>query len=488
MTHSMTWMILIPLGAAVLSFLLGERAHRPLTAGVVTAQGWALTGLVMQIWENGPQRHHVGGWRAPLGIDLRADGLSAAMLIMTALVGSFVSVYGLGYFSKNQRSGSFFWPLWWFVWAALNALFLSADVFNLYVTLELLGLGAVALVSLSGQPAALVAGMRYLLAALLGSLAYLMGVALLYGGHGTLALDQLGPLMHPGTASVVAAALMTVGLLLKTALFPLHYWLPPAHGGAAVPVSAVLSGLVVKGSFYILLRLWFEVFPSALLPVCAQGLGGLGAVAIVWGAWHALRQEKLKMLVAWSTVAQIGYLFLLFPLATSVAPADAALAWNGGVYQALSHGLAKAAMFLAAGSMIHVTGEERVEGLDGISRYLPATLFAFALAGVNLMGLPPSGGFIAKWLLLESALASGQWWWAAVLIAGVLLTAGYVIRVLRHAFLPPRSDSRIRSLPWFMELAAFGLALASLLLGLTATYPIALLEIGAPFVGVRAAP
>ncbi|MEW6037141.1 MAG: proton-conducting transporter membrane subunit [Pseudomonadota bacterium] len=484
----MPWMILIPLGASTLSFLLGERARWQLTAAAVAGQGWALAGLLMQVWEEGPQRHPVGGWGAPLGIDLRADGLSATMLTMTALVGGFVSVYALGCFSRDRAGGAYFWPLWWFLWAALNALFLSGDVFNLYVTLELLGLGAVALVCLGGEPGALVAGLRYLLAALLGSLAYLMGVALLYGAHGTLALDQLGLLVRPGIASTVAAALMTVGLLLKTALFPLHYWLPPAHGGAPVPVSALLSGLVVKASFYILLRLWFEVFPAALTPAWAQGLGGLGAAAIVWGAWHAFHQEKLKMLVAWSTVAQIGYLFLLFPLATSVAPAEAALAWSGGVYQALSHGLAKAAMFLAAGSMIHATGEERVESLDGISRHLPLTLFTFALAGMNLMGLPPSGGFIAKWLLLESALASGQWGWVAVLITGALLTAGYVFRVLRHAFLPPRPDARVHVLPGYMELAAFALAIGSLLLGLTATFPLTLLEVGAPFAGVRAMP
>lgn len=475
------WAIAVPLLAAVLGFVIGQRLRILVVLGTCAGVLLATAGIATQVGADAVQVHAVGGWGAPLGIELRADGLSALMLLMTAIVGTAVSLYALAYF-ESERAGHF-WPLWWFLWAALNALFLSADVFNLYVTLELLGLAAVALVALTGEAAALRAALRYLFAALVGSLAYLLGVALLYAAHGTLALVDLGQSVVAGLPAWTALALMVGGLLLKTALFPLHFWLPPAHGGAAPPVSALLSGLVIKGSFYMMLRLWFEVFPAAVTPAAAQLLGAAGAAAILWGGWIAYRQAHLKMLIAWSTVAQIGYLFLLFPLITESMNAAG---WQGGVYQALSHALAKAAMFLAAGCFVQAVASDELDRLSGISARLPVALFAFAIAGVSLMGLPPSGGFVAKWLLLRSAVEVGQWWWAGVVIAGGLLTAAYVFRVLRHAFLTAEAGARYRPVPRTMQLTALLLAFAALLLGLNATGPLALLEVNAPYSGEAA--
>lgn len=482
---ALPWLIVLPFAFAVVSFLLGAPRTRTLTPAALVASLLAAGVLAWEVWHAGPQHHRVGGFGAPLGIELYADGLAAAMLLMTAVVGVFVGLYARHYFAANSPGGAYFWPLTWFLWGAMNALYLSADLFNLYVTLELLGLAAVGLVTLAGGAAALAAGMRYLLAALLGSLAYLMGVALLYGAHGTLAISLLSELIVPGPAAWLALTLMVFGLAIKTALFPLHFWLPPAHGGATTPASALLSGLVIKASFYLLLRLWFDLFAPLLTVAAAQVFGWLGAAAIVWGSLAALRSRRLKMLVAYSTVAQIGYLFLLFPLATLVPPAAAASAWDGGVYHALSHALAKAAMFLAAGSMVLAMGRDEIERLNGVSARLPLSLFAFGIAGVSLMGLPPSGGFVAKWLLIEAALASGQWWWIAVMIVGGLLTAAYVFRALRQAFRPARGEPPFRALPRAMELIAFTLAMGALFLGLAATEPLALLRIGAPFAGVQ---
>jgi formate hydrogenlyase subunit 3/multisubunit Na+/H+ antiporter MnhD subunit len=360
----------------------------------------------------------------------------------------------------------------------MNALYLSADLFNLYVTLELLGLAAVGLVALSGGATALAAALRYLLAALLGSLLYLLGVALVYGAHGSLALAELGGRLEPGPLAWLVIALMTLGLAIKTALFPLHFWLPPAHGGAPAPVSALLSALVVKASFYLLLRLWFELFMPVLTIPAAQFIGLLGAGAILWGSWLALQQRELKMLVAYSTVAQVGYLFLVFPLAAF--PPGAEAAWNGGVYHALSHGFAKAAMFLVAGAMMFAAGHGEIQRLGGIGQQLPLGIFTFALAAISLMGLPPSGGFVAKWLLLESALASGQWWWILVMMLGGLLSAAYLFRVLRQAFLPTPEDASFRRPPRMLVGSAFALSLVALGLGLWANGTIALLRVGAP--------
>ncbi|MDT8403435.1 proton-conducting transporter membrane subunit [Sulfuriflexus sp.] len=254
----------------------------------------AVTGLALQLWQHGVFHHAVGGWDAPLGIVLYADGLSLMLLTMTALVGIGCSVYASAYFTVDEAHR--FWPLWLFLLAALNALFLSADLFNLYVTLELMGLAVVALTALSGGRDALAGAMRYLLATLSGSLAYLLGVALLYHAFGSVDIATLAGRMTPVSAAWAALGLMSAGLILKTALFPLHLWLPPAHASAPSPVSAVLSALVIKASFYILLRLWIMLFGPFAGDGVAAFLGLLGATAIVWGSVQALRQTRLLLL------------------------------------------------------------------------------------------------------------------------------------------------------------------------------------------------
>ena len=474
------WLIVLPLVWGTLAFVLGPGRGARLAIGAVALQCLLTLQLAGQLLDSGERVYAVGGWGAPLGIDLMADGLAAVMLLMAQAVALPLAVYARSYFAASPKGRELFWPIFGILLAALNALFLSADLFNLYVTLELLGLAAVGLVAIAGGKQPVIAAMRYLLATLLGSGAYLLGVALIYGVYGSVSVAVLTPLIHAEAplAVTLAAALMLLGLMLKTALFPFHFWLPPAHGGAPAPVSALLSALVIKATFYLVLRLWLDVFEPLTTVAAAQLLGILGAAAILWGSWLALTQTRLKMLVAYSTVAQIGYLFLLFPLATLVPPDAADSAVQGGVMQAVAHGLAKAAMFAAAGSMIVATGRDDISRLGGVGAHLPLTLFTFGLAGVTLMGLPPSGGFSAKWLLLGSALASGQWWWVAVMIAGGLLTAAYVFKVLRRAFLPVAEGDRVTQVPRMLEFSAFALALASILLGLFGAPLLELLTVG----------
>jgi formate hydrogenlyase subunit 3/multisubunit Na+/H+ antiporter MnhD subunit len=279
----------------------------------------------------------------------------------------------------------------------------------------------------------------------------------------------------------VALALMSGGLLMKGAIFPLHFWLPPAHANAPAPVSAVLSALVVKGAYFILLRLWFEAFAGAVSPLALQCLGGLGALAILWGSGMALVQSRLKLVVAYSTVAQLGYLLLVFPLAWPAG--QGFTAWSGVVLFLAAHACAKTAMFLTAGNIIHATGHDRLQDLDGITHVLPVSAFAFALAGVSLIGLPPSSGFAGKWMLLNAALGQGQWWWVAVLLVGTLLAAAYITRVLRHGFSQPAVPLQPHPIPRTMEWTALGLALLAVLLGFAATWPLELLRAGAPVSG-----
>lgn len=467
-------LILLPLSGALLTFLARPIAT-PIGIGIALAINFCTARLTWQIFTQDVSRYPIGGWGAPLGIDLYVDGLSMTLLIMSAVVGLAVSCYAPAYFRSAQDKLTHFWPLWLFLWTALNALFLSADIFNLYVTLELLGLAAVALAALAGSADALTSAMRYLLVSLLGSLCYLLGVALLYHAYATVDIALLAERVTISPVTSAALGLMTAGLLLKTALFPLHYWLPPAHASAPAPVSALLSALVVKASYYLLLRLWLEVFSSVSIGVEAI-LGTLGAIAIVWGSVQALRQTRLKLLIAYSTVAQLGYLFLAFPLALVNATA-----WHGALYLALSHALAKAAMFLAAGNIMRFGGHDRIVELDRVVQRLPLSLSAFALGGISIMGLPPSGGFIGKWLLLEVAVTHELWGWVAVIILGGMLAAAYVFKVIGHAFTQAQRTHEARAVPATMEWVALVLASGSILLGLIAAKSLALFEVGDPF-------
>jgi formate hydrogenlyase subunit 3/multisubunit Na+/H+ antiporter MnhD subunit len=433
MTELLIWLVAAPLTGALVTLLLPRYATSlAIATGVLTSV--AAGTLLYGVGTHGALGYEVGGWTAGLGIALRADGLSALLLVMSALVMLAASVYASAYFSKATERARF-WPLWLLLWTALNALLVSGDLFNLYVTLELLGLSAVALASLGNKTAAVQAALRYLLVGLLGSMMFLAGVGLIYAGYGTLDMASLAHVAEAGPIVWPALALMTIGLLLKTALFPLHFWLPAAHASAPAPVSAVLSALVVKASFYLVLRLWLDVFTEAVTPAAANLLGVLGAGAVLWGSWCALRAERLKLLAAYSTVAQLGYLVLFFPLLQALPPGAARdLAVGGLIIVALTHGFAKAGLFLAIGIIQQRSGHDSIRNLDGTAQRLPATTFAIALSGVALIGLPPSGTFLGKWQLLGAAFTTGQWWWVAVTVVGSLLAAAYIFRVLGHAF------------------------------------------------------
>ncbi|MFO8140468.1 MAG: proton-conducting transporter membrane subunit [Marinobacter sp.] len=465
----MAGLLFTPLAWAVLTLLVDFGKGRVVTWLGMAVQMLVSLGLWAVVASDGGFLYLLGGWQAPLGIELRVDGLAVTFVLLTAVVAAACGWHASIYLDPDKAWHRYFWPLFWFLWAGLNAVWLGGDLFNLYVGLELISLAAVGLVALGGQADALRAAIRYLMAALLGSLAYLLGVALIYGQFGTLSLAGVTALLNSAEVPAglsFALVLMLLGLALKTALFPMHGWLPPAHGIAKSPVSALLSALVVKASFYIAARLWLDLGGHLGSYALAQLIGALGGIAVIWGSWLAFRQVKLKQVVAYSSVAQIGYLFLLFPLTWGVSDAIALQAQQGITLQVISHALAKAAMFLAAGNLIMSVGSNRVDALAGVSRFLPFSLFSFGLAGVSLMGLPPTGGFTAKWLLLQASLASGQWWWLVVLLAGGLLSAAYVFRIYRASFVEDSDIDHFYHPSRSLEFIPMILALLSLLLGL----------------------
>jgi len=457
----------------VVALVLGRRAVPLVPLLAVTVIGLAVAHLTAIVWQHSEVTVALGGWQAPLGIALRLDGLATAFLLMTGTVASGIAIYALVEYRHpaggESRAAYGFWPLMMFLWAGLNTIFLSRDLFNLYVALEITSLSGIAMVGLNGEAAALVAQMRYLLFATLGSLFYLMGVAFLYAETGALDLAVIAGRLQVGPSASTAVVLTTLGLLLKTAIWPLHFWLPPAHARAPTPVSALLSGLVVKGSLYLLIRLWFELYAPVLDQVAWMVPGALGGVAVLWGSALALRQERLKLMLAYSTTAQLGYMLFAFPLAVA-GPVEATQAWTGMVVLILAHGIAKAAMFLAAGAIVAVLGSDERVALAGATRLVPVPLFALALAGLSMMGLPPSGGFLGKWLMLRAAIGAGQWWLVAILVVGGLMAAAYLFRFLVPAFLPASEGKPDRpAATGLMGGAAIALALISILLGFVAS-------------------
>ena len=479
--------LMLPVLGLLLALVLGGR-YLGRFALVLMLMGLAAALVIAAaVLEGGAALQYVlGGWAPPLGVTLKADGLSAVMLLTTAVVILGVGIYAQRGFTvapgaPETRKSLVFWMLLMGIWAGLNAAFLGQDLFTLFVALELLTFSAVPLVSLDGRPETLAAALRYLLFALLGSVLYLLGAVLFYGTYGTLDIALLAG--HLAGANpvpppvLVAVALMTVGLLAKTALFPLHLWLPPAHSGAPPAASAILSALVVKASFFLILRIWFDLLPGLLSLPGVQVLGIMGAGAILFGNLVALRQVRLKLLIAYSTLAQLGYLFLIFPLAGG--PETGAL--TGGMVQVVAHACAKAAMFMAAGLIAAALGHDRIRDLGGIGRALPLTVLAFALGGWSLMGLQPSGGYLVKTLLGTAAAGSGQWWWGLVMDVGGLLTAAYLVWVLAHAVSVPDRPLTLRERPTrSQELVVLGLALCSVLIGLLPPAAFALIGIGHP--------
>jgi len=477
------WLVLLPF-LALIPCRLMPRWREPVALGATAVNLVLALGVGVPVMRDGERLWGATGWLAWADVGLVADGLSTILLLTTAVTAMAVTIYAAYYFrvqpgreASSARVAGRFWLLWLVLLGGLNGLFLSTNLVALFLFLELIGGAAVGMVALGGSQMALAASMRYYFARLPGSLAFLFGVALLYGIYGSLDLRALGGLLEPSPLVAVAAALMVFGVVVKASLFPFHFWLPPAHSGAVGPAGAMLSGVVVKGPFYVFLRLWFDLFPDVATPTAAQCLGALGAIGIVWGAAQALRSEQLKLVIAYSTVSQMGFLVLLFPLLTGpIGTAWASAAWTGGLYQVMSHAMAKASLLMAAGIVLYAIGSDKLSDMDGMARRLPVTTLAMALSCVTLIGLPPSGGFIAKWLLLTATIESGQWWWIPPLLGGGLLTAAYAFRLLSYAFRTGGRVPPMRPVPLGMEMMTLSLALVAILIGLRVQEPMRLIE------------
>lgn len=326
---------------------------------------------------------------------------------------------------------------------------------------------------------------------MLGSLLFLVGVGIVVSAAGTLDIEQAGARLQQNPdlapALMLALALMTVGLGMKVALLPMHAWLIPAHSAAPSAVSPLLSALVIKAALFVMLRCW--VWLGQGLPELAPlawTLGVLGALAVVVGSVAALRQDGLKRLIAYSTVAQIGYWFLAFPLLGSGIEEEYRQGAFGGIVAlALGHGVAKAGLFLGAGALKDTYGTDDITELRGAGRQHPLIVMGMGLTAVGLIGLPISLGFTGKWQVATSAVGAQQWWILAVLMAGTVLSAAYLVRAIAPLLLQesprPEAASRSRNFQSASGLTVLGLGMLTVLTGFGGVVLDAALQVGVPW-------
>jgi multicomponent Na+:H+ antiporter subunit D len=425
-------LVALPLLAAVVPLFLAPqspRTARALTTLVLAGQVGLAAAVAWVAATDGPITYVVGGIPAAFGIGLFADRLTAAMVLLVALggLGAFVA-------DRSARDGPYL-SLWLLLVAGLTGVVVTADVFNLYVFLEISGLAAYALVAHARGADAALAALKYLLVGTVGATLYLLGVGYAFVATGTLAMADLAPALaaagHDSTLVVAAFGLMAVGLGVKLALFPLHAWKPDAYASAPPAVAAALAALGSTVAAYALLRVTYGVFTPAFfeaVPMVRTLLLAVAAVSVVAGGVLALREPDVRRLLAYSSVSQFGLVGLGIGLASPTALTGALLALVG-------HAVAKGGLFVSAGAIAREFGARTVGEYAGLARRSPAHGAAVAAMAVSLVGLPPTVGFAAKWYLALGAVEAGSWAVAAVVVLSTLLSLAYAGRLVERLYL-----------------------------------------------------
>lgn len=478
--HALPLVVLVPLvGGALIPALCHRREQAAWACALaVTALTFAVSALlVARLASTGPVGYAAGGWAAPYGVQLRLDGFGSAIGVFS-LLAVLVVLFSRRYVPATIAAPRI--PLYYALvtinLGGMNGFMITGDLFNLYVFMEVVSVSAYALVAMARGPSAALAALRYLFLGAVSSLLVLFAIGVIFAQTGTLNMADAAPrLARPDAAQPAALALgaLTIGFLVKAALFPLHVWLPDAHASAPGPVSAILSAIVVKAGVIGTVRV-LQIFGEtaggvALWPV-RELFVWLGALSVVAGALMALAQRDLKQILAYSTVTNIGYIFLGLGVGSAGAIAGASV-------HVVNHAVTKAALFLAAAAMIHQTGCRHIHDLRGLGHRMPLTGSALGLALLSLAGAPATAGFVGKWQIALGAIESGRPMAAVIVVVGGLLVLAYGFRVINALFfrLPTQAASlTAREAPPSMLIPVLVLAGGSVLLGLGGAYLLAL--------------
>ncbi|MEX0841080.1 MAG: monovalent cation/H+ antiporter subunit D family protein, partial [Xanthobacteraceae bacterium] len=410
--HLPALQVVVPLLGAVLAALLRRHGAFALTLAVSWTLPFIAGALLWQVLATGPISYHLGGWEPPWGIEYRVDVLSASVLMLISVIGAAIMPFARKSVAHDIVADrqAWFYCMYLLCLAGLLGIVITGDAFNAFVFLEISSLSTYVLIALGPDRRALLAAFQYLIMGTIGATFYVIGVGFLYVLTGTLNMAdiaaRLGDVPADQWRTVVAAlAFITVGISLKLALFPLHVWLPNAYAYAPSWVTAFLSATATKAAVYLLVRYYFSVFGGAIdfdaLPV-NEIILVLSVAAMFIASLVAVFEPNLKRMLAYSSVAQIGYITLGIALANQAG-------LTGGLVHVANHAMMKAALFLAVGAMFYRVGEIRLTALAGIGRKMPLTTAAFTVAGFALVGTPGTVGFISKWYLAIGALDKGWW-------------------------------------------------------------------------------
>jgi len=464
--------IIVPLMAAPICVALRHPRATWLWALIISWLCLAMSvALLQQVLATGPISYELGDWAAPWGIEYRIDTLNAFVMVIVTAIGATVLPFAKASVEAEIPEDRIylFYTMLLLCLTGLLGITITGDAFNLFVFLEISSLSSYVLISMGSDRQALVAAYRYLILGTVGATFYIIGVGLMYMMTGTLNIADLSTLM-PAVADTrtiqAALAFLTVGLCVKLALFPLHMWLPNAYAYAPSVVTVFLAATATKVAVYALIRVVFTIFGGvALLDVIQVRdlLMGLAIIAMFTGSAVAIYQLNIKRMLAYSSIAQIGYMILglSFDTVTGV---------TAGIVHLFNHALTKGSLFMAMGCVMFVIGSVRLEDMSGLGKRMPITMAAFVAGGLSLIGVPLSAGFISKWYLILAALEQGWWPIAMLVVLSSLLAVIYVWRVVEVVYfrLPP-DGVEITEAPLSMIIPMLVLVGATYYFGIDAT-------------------
>jgi multicomponent Na+:H+ antiporter subunit D len=471
--HLPALQVVVPLIGAVLVAIVRKGALAWLVA---LAVAWSMPviafAMLHQVLTGGAISYALGGWAPPAGIEYRIDQANAFLLVLVSIMAALVTTYmprSIGDEIAPERQG-WYYAVFLLCLCGLLGMVITGDAFNVFVFMEVSSLATYVLIAMGQDRRALVSAYQYLVIGTIGATFYVIGVGLLFTMTGTLNMVDLAGRLDAveNTRPVIAGlAFIAVGISLKLALFPLHLWLPNAYAYAPSATTAFLASTATKVAVYVLLRFLFSVFGVDISfgdTPAAKMVLVLAVLAMIAPSLVAIFQSNVKRMLAYSSVAQIGYIMLGIALVSQTG-------LTGGISHLFNHAIIKGCLFLAIGCMVYSTGITRIEQMAGIGRTMPLTMGAFVVAGLGLIGVPGTAGFVSKWFLIMGAVEQGLWWLAGVIVLSSLLAVVYVGRVVEIAWFrePVAAAAAPRNPPAEMLAVTWVLAAATMYFGLDTT-------------------